>query len=123
MARGLRGAKGETNSIEDAVPAVFRDPGWGGGEGGSGHVLVDVVDESSAETSAEKLSLGPRESGVVSTGRSAVCSEILEVKVGAVSPRGWRTPADVRERNRRVVVGEDSGVGGPGKEAVVPGKE
>ena len=52
-----------------------------------------------------------------------MCSEILEVKVGAVSPRGWRTPADVRERNRRVVVGEDSGVGGPGKEAVVPGKE
>ena len=49
MARGLRGVKGETNSIEDAVPAVFRDPGWSGGEGGSGHVLVDVVGESSAE--------------------------------------------------------------------------
>ena len=61
MARGLRGSKGETNSIEDAVPAVFRDPGWGGGEGGSGHVLVDVVDESSAETSAEKLSLAQGE--------------------------------------------------------------
>ena len=49
--------------------------------------------------------------------------EVLEVKVGAVSPRGWRTPVDVRERNCRMVVGEDSGVGGPGKEAVVPGKE
>ena len=49
MARGLRGAKEETNSREDAVPAVFRDPRWGGGEGDSGHVLVDVMGESSAE--------------------------------------------------------------------------
>ena len=49
--------------------------------------------------------------------------EILEVKVGAVSPRGWRTPVNVRERNRRVVMGEDSGVGGPGMEAVVRGKD
>ena len=49
MARGLRGAKGKTNSIEDAEPAIFRDPGWVGGEGGSGHVLVDDMDESSAE--------------------------------------------------------------------------
>ena len=49
IARGLRGAKGEENSIEDAVPAIFHDPGLGGGEGGSGHVLVDDVGESSAE--------------------------------------------------------------------------
>ena len=60
---------------------------------------------------------------MVSTGRSAVGPEILEVKVGAVSPRGWRTPVNVRERNRRVVMGEDSGVGGPGMEAVVRGKD
>ena len=49
MARGLRGSKGETNSIEDAVPAVFRDPGWDGGERGSVHVLIEVVGESSTE--------------------------------------------------------------------------
>ena len=60
---------------------------------------------------------------MVGMGRSAVSREVLEVKVGDVSPQGWRTPVDVCERNRRVVVGEHSGVSGLGKEAVLPGKE
>ena len=49
VARGLRGAKGEANAIENAVSAIFRDPGWSGGEGGSGQVLVDNMGQSSAE--------------------------------------------------------------------------
>ena len=56
------------------MPAVVRDRCVGGGAGGSRHVLVDIV-KSSAEESADKLSLGARESGMVSTGRSAVSPE------------------------------------------------
>ena len=59
--------EGGTCSEEDAVPAVVRDRGVGGGAGGSWRGLIDMV-ESSAEESAGKLSLGPRESGMVSTG-------------------------------------------------------
>ena len=88
MARGFCGAKGETNLIKDAVPVVFRDSRWGGGERGSGNVLGDIVSGSSAELSAVKLLLGHGESTAVRTGRSAVAPEILEVNVGAVSPRG-----------------------------------
>lgn len=66
-----RGTVGGTYSKEDAVPAVVRDPVLGDGEGGSWHVLGDIMIESSAEISAGKPSLGTRESGVVSTVRSA----------------------------------------------------
>ena len=58
-------------------------------------LTIDIV-ESSAEESAGKLSLGSRERGMVSTGRSAVSTESLEVKVCAVIPQGRRTSKDVR---------------------------
>ena len=74
------------------MSAVLRDRWVGGGTGGSWHVPVDIV-ESSAEESAGKLSL---ESDKVSTGRSAVSPESLEVKVCAVIPQGRRTPEVVR---------------------------
>ena len=77
------------------MSAVLRDRWVGGGTGGSWHVPVDI-DESSAEDSANELSLGPRESVTVSTGRSAAGSESLEVKVCPVIPQGRRTPEDVR---------------------------
>ena len=41
---------------------------------------MDMV-KYSADEAAGKLSLGPRESGMVSTGRPAVCPEMLEVGV------------------------------------------
>ena len=50
-----------------------------------------VVVASSAEESVYTLSLGPRESGVVSVGRSAVSPELVEVGVCAVFPRGRRS--------------------------------
>ena len=68
-----------TYSENDAVSAVVRDLGVGGGADGSWHVVIDVV-ESSAEESASELSIGLRESGVVSTGRSAVSLDSLEVR-------------------------------------------
>ena len=80
-----------TQSKADAVPAVVRDRGVGGGAGAPGVVFFVVV-ESSTEESAGKLSLGPRESGMVSTRRSAVSPESLEVELCAVIPRGRRTP-------------------------------
>ena len=79
-----------TYSEEDAVPAVVRDREVGGGAGGSWRVLIDVV-ESSAEESVGILFFGPRESGMASTGRSAVSPELLEVGLCAVIPRGRRT--------------------------------
>ena len=63
---------------EDAAPAEIRDRGVGGGAGGSWRGLIGMV-ESSVEESASKLSLRPRENGIVSTGRSAVSPEMLEV--------------------------------------------
>ena len=78
--------------------------------------------ESSAEESAGKLSLGPREISVVSTGRSAASPETLEVNVCVVIPRGRRTPEDVYRRDLWSEDGEDSGVNGPWIEAVVPGE-
>ena len=66
--------EGGTYPEDDAVPAVVRDRGVGGGAGCSWRGLIDVV-ESSPEESAGKLSLGPRESGMVSTGRSVVGPE------------------------------------------------
>ena len=77
------------------MPAVVRDRCVGGGAGGSWYVLVDMV-ESSAEESAGTPSLGPRESGIVSTGRSAVSPELAAVKICAVIPQSRRTPEDVR---------------------------
>lgn len=60
--------------------------------------------------SAGKPSLGPREDGVVSTGRFARAPEILEVNLGvAVIPRGRRTPVDVRRRKHGMVGGEIRG--------------
>ena len=79
--------------------------------------------ESSAEESVGKLSLGPRESGMVSTGRSAVCPEWLEVGFCAVIPRGRRTPVYVRRRDCWVEDGNDAEVDGPGVVAVEPGRE
>ena len=49
--------------------------------------------------SAGNLSFGPRESGMISSGRSVVSPELLEVGVCAVIPRGRRTPVDVRRRD------------------------
>lgn len=77
--------------------------------------------QSSAEESAGKLSLGPRESDVVSTGRSAVSPGELEVKVCSAIPRGRRTPVDVRRHDWPEVVHE-SGVEGPGVGAKEPGR-
>ena len=114
--------EGGTYSEEDAVPAVVRDRVVGGGARGFWRGLIDVV-ESSAEDSACKLPLGPRESGLVSTGRSAVSPELLEVGLSAVIPRGQRTPVDVRRRDRWVGDGNDAGVDGPGVVAVEPGRE
>ena len=114
--------EGGTCSAEDAVPAVVRDRAVSGGAGGSWRGLIDVV-ESSAEESAGKLSLGPRESGMVRTGPSAVSPELLEVGFGAVIPRGRRTPVDVRRRDRWVEDRNDAGVDGPGVVAVEPGRE
>ena len=112
--------EGGTYSEGNAVPAVVRDRGVGGGARGSWRGLTDVV-EFSAEESASKLSLGPRESGMVSTGRSAVSPELLEVGYCAV-PWGRRTPADVRRRDRWIEDGNDAGVDGPGVVAVEPGR-
>ena len=113
--------EGGTHSEEDAVPAVVRDRGVGGGAGGSWRGFIDVV-ESSAEDSAGKLSLGPRQSGMVSTGWSAMSSELLEVGFCAVIPRGRRTSVDVRRRDRWVEDGNDVGVDSPGVLAVEPGR-
>ena len=77
--------------------------------------------ESYAEEFAGKVSLEPKEGGVVSTGRSAASTEKLELRVCAVIPRGWRIPEDVRRWNRLSENGEGSGVDGPWVEAVVPG--
>lgn len=104
------------HSEEYALPAVVRDRGVGGGAGGSWQGLVDEG-ESSAREVAGKLSLGPRESGIVSTGWSAASPELLEITVGAVIPRGRRTAEVVRERYLRSWEGEDTGVDGPGVEA------
>ena len=60
--------EGGAYSEENVVSAVVRDRGVGGGAGGSWRGLIDMV-KSSAKESAGKLSLGPRESGMVSTGR------------------------------------------------------
>lgn len=67
-ARGC-GDRGGTH-LKYAVSAVFRDSRRDYGEGGSGHVLVDCL--PSVGGPAGKPSVGPRESGVVSTGRSSV---------------------------------------------------
>ena len=71
------------------------------------------------EESAGKLTLGPRESGMVSTGRSAVSPEFLEVGFS----RCRRAPVDVRRRNRWVEDGHDAGVDVPGVVSVEPGRE
>lgn len=120
-ARGLHGEIGGMYSIEYAVPAAVRDPRRGGGEGGSRHVLVDGVFESSAH--AGKSSLGPRHGGMESAGRSAVSPEFLEVVVGAVIPWDRRTPVGVRWWNRGVGAVDGSGVDGSGGGAVEPGRE
>ena len=60
--------EGWTYSDEDALPAVVRDRGVGGGTGGSGRGCFDEV-ESSTEEAPEKLPFRPRESRMVSTGR------------------------------------------------------
>ena len=75
---------------------------------GAPGVFIDVI-ESSAEESADNLSPGPREIGMVSTGRSAVSSEWLEVGFCAVIRRGQRTPVDVRRGDRWVGGGNDVG--------------
>ena len=79
--------------------------------------------KSSTEESAGKLSLGPRESSTVSTGRSAVSPESLKVGFCAVIPRGWRSPVYVRRTDRWVEDGDDSGVDEPGVAVVDPGRE
>lgn len=55
--------------MEDIVSAMVHDSRRGSGGGGSWHILVNDVVEYFVE--AGKSSLGPREGGVVSTGRSA----------------------------------------------------
>ena len=100
--------EGETYSEKDAVPAVVRDRGVGGGAGGSCRGPIDVV-ESSAEESTGILSLGLRESGMVSTRRSAASTELLEVGLCAVISRGRWTPVDVRRRDCWVGYGYDAG--------------
>ena len=87
--------EGGAYSEENVGSAVVRDRGVGGGAGGSWHVLVDV-DESPAEESAGKLSLGPKERDMVSTGRSAANPELLEIGFCAVILQGRRTPVGVR---------------------------
>ena len=79
--------------------------------------------ESSAEESAGKLFLGPRESGMVNTGRSAGCPELLEVGFCSVIPRGRRTSVDVRRKDRWGEDGNHAGVDCPGVVAVEPGRE
>ena len=69
--------------------------------------------EFSTEESAAKLSLGLRESGMVSTGWSAVSPEMLEDELCAVTPRGRRMP-DVRRGDRCVEGGNDVAVDSPG---------
>ena len=114
--------EGGTYSEEDAVPAVVHDRGVRGGAGSSWRGLIDMV-ESSAEESAGKLSLGPRVSGIVSTGRSDVSPELLEVGLHAVISRGRRTPLYVRRTDRWIEHGNDAGVDGPGVVVVEPGRE
>ena len=87
--------EGETYSEEDTVTVVVRDRVVGGGAEGSWRNRIDVVESSVRET-ASKVCLGLRESGMVSTGRSAVGPEMLEVGFCAVIPRDRRTPVDVR---------------------------
>lgn len=65
---------------------MVRERWVGIGTGCSWHDLVGVV-ESSAEESVGKLSLGPRDSGIVGTGRPAASPGELGVKVRAVIPR------------------------------------
>ena len=113
--------EGGTYWEEDAVPAVVRDQGVGGDAGGSWCGHIDVI-ESSTEESAGKLSLGPMGSGMVSSERSVVSSELLEVGFCAVIPRGRRTSVDVRRRNRWGGDKNDAGVDGPGVMAVEPGR-
>ena len=94
LAREHCWAKGETYSRQYAVHSVVHCPGWvdhgwGGGGGGSRHILANEKVDSS-ESSAGKLPLGPRECGTVNTGREALNPEILEFEIGAVIPRGWQ---------------------------------
>ena len=79
--------------------------------------------QSFTEESAGKLSLGSRESDMVSTGRSAVSPELLEVELCAVIPRCRRAPVDVRRGDRWVEGGNDVWVDGPGVVAVDLGRE
>ena len=110
-----------THSDKDAVAAVVCDRRVGGGAAGFWRVLADVV-ESVVEESAQNLSLGPSERGIVSMGRSAVSPDLLEVGFCSVIPRGRRTPVNVRRRDRGVEDGNDAGVDGPGLVAVEPGR-
>ena len=76
--------------------------------------------ESSTEESAGSLSLGPRESGMVSTGRPAVSPELLEVELCTVFPQGRRTQVDVRQGDQWVEY--RNGVGVDGREVVAVGR-
>ena len=108
-------------SEEHAVPALAGDRGVDGGAGGSWRGRIDMV-ESSAEESAGKLSLGPRESSMVSTGRSAVSPELLKVGFCAFIPRGRRTRVYVRRTDRQAEDGDDAGVDCPRVMVMDPGR-
>ena len=118
------------NSLGDANPEIrlrwgrvgVHGPRSDDGAGGSKHSLVNDVGESSVVLAG--LPPGPRGSCGVNTWRSAgapvsvVITKHSRVQKGAVSPLGWRTSCDERERSRQEVVVAGTVVDGPVSEAV-----